>query len=162
MEKKAGQTLLDEPVRFKVKTGWLFPKKIRLSIKPLYLGTLVKISMLQKDMKIDRERYQKEPIAESFNIAGENSRNMAKIVAYGILNGPVKIALFGRILTTFLYWKLDTEALKQLLGIIIDSIGVMDFMSSIVSLHGVNVLSPRETSQNITGETIASGEELVD
>jgi hypothetical protein len=147
MEAQAANALLHEPLLFTIRG-----KKYRIAA--LYLGTLVIISRLITRLRTNNSNLSFQVALESMN---KNGFLMARIVAVAILNHPVKIKLFGWLLALKLYWSVDSFALKQLVDAVLAQSGALDFTISIVSLKGLSVTSPKETSPTGTGEKIAPG-----
>jgi hypothetical protein len=120
---------------------------------------MVKISGKMAKMETsDQEKVNKSPIKTGYEIIGKNADLSARITAYAVLNGPVKIFLFSRLLSIWLKWHLNSKTGEALLLLILEKTDIMSFLSTIISLRGLNVTAPKkEMSQNITGETIAPG-----
>ena len=133
--------------------------KLRFKIRPLYLGTLVAMGKYISKIGIDRESFDEHPMAEVLEKMPINGRIMSKIVALGVLNSRMRIALFARVYEKYFLWNVTAADLKGITFLILQQTNVQDFIYSIVSLKGLDVISQKAgTSQSFTGETIAPGE----
>jgi hypothetical protein len=155
MEYQAGSTLLDEGISFDVPI--IGKKKIRLYVKPLRAGTIVKIS--QQVTRFQKINESDEMIAEML-AKGENLVPVSKIVAYGVLNSRIKIKLFGRILSNFLLWKVESlEYLFAYVSLVYRQMGAQHFFFIMALTKGMNFLERTKTTENIAAEK-PSGEPL--
>jgi hypothetical protein len=163
MEQKAAQLILNEPVKLEMPAGRvlrLFGKKrTTLTLYPLKYGTMVKIASRLNNIETTTfDEINKSPVNIVLKLAATNAREMALMVAYGILNNRIGIALFARLYANRLFWSLTPQTGASIMTTIIEQSNVSAFLSTIISLRGLNVLAPKgEMSQNITGETIAPG-----
>jgi hypothetical protein len=162
MEEKITQTILDEGTYFKIHLSspeflrWIGIKTIRLKLSNLYLGTLLKVSPLLQQLKIEAK-----PDANMINtlLVGmqDNIKLQAKIISIAILNRPWRIKLFTGLLSKILIWNLDSKSMSQLLSLLIDKMQVQDFMSSIVSIGGFQIVKKETSLESDSGEKIAPG-----
>jgi hypothetical protein len=165
MEQKASKALLHEPVKFHIRTKGLLRllgiKRIPVKIYPLHLGTMVKISgQMEKLSTLTVQQINTETLKSAYKLIGENSAITSRLLAYAIINSWLGIKLFTGLWAWYLHWRLTSDEIEALMSIVIEQTGTMAFMTTIVSLRGLNVLSPKatmETSPNGTEEIIASG-----
>lgn len=151
----AGQTLLNEPVKFKVK--WWFGIKLPMGIRPLHPGTIVKISQQETRLKDVNES---ENMIHEMLVTGANLRVFCRIVALAILNNPVKIALFTGMLTRLLMWRVETtQELFGLTAITYRQMGAEHFFFTMQLTKGMNFLKKKIPTENTVAET-HSGEPL--
>lgn len=160
MEEKAAQSLLSEDVKFSIRTtGLLYLigiRKIKLSIRPLCLGTMIQMS--RYIAKVDVENKPGMSAIEGGMLAVEQNANLViSIITVAILRRGIRLALFKRMLSGYLLKTLTTEDIHKLLLVAVKNADIPSFLSSIVFLKGQNVLE-KKTSQNITGEIIAPGD----
>lgn len=161
-EQNISNTLLHESVRFKIQisTPGILPivgiKTLRLGIKDLYLGTLLKIAPKITRLKIEITNGP-ESLPQLLSGMQGNIQLQSEIITMAILNSPVKIALWGWLLKRFLIWNLDAKSLSQLSTVMLDKMNIVDFMTSIVSIGGLQVLKNETSLQGDTGEKIAPG-----
>jgi hypothetical protein len=161
MEEKITQTILDESTYFTIRLSspnlkWIGVRTVRLKLSNLYLGTLLKVSPLLQQLKIEAK-----PDANMINtlLIGmqDNIQLQAKIIAIAILNRPWRIKLFTKLLAKILIWNLDAKSMSQLLSLLIDKMQVQDFMSSIVSIGGFQIVKKETSLESDSGEKIALG-----
>ena len=138
-EYQAGATLVDEGITFDVP---IFGKrKIRLSVKPLKAGTIVKIS--QQAGKLTQVEESDNMIQEML-AKGENLKPIARIVAYGVLNSRLKIRLFGAILANILMWRVESlEFLFAYLSLVYRQMGAQHFFFIMALTKGMNFLKKK-------------------
>ena len=135
-------------------------QKKRFKIHPLYLGTLVFIGKFIPKIDINKVKFESHPMTEVLEKMPLNGVIMAKIVAVSVLNSRIKILLFYRMYQRYFLWHITPADLKILTVLVLQQTNVQDFIYSIVSLKGLDVVSPKGTSPHGTGETIAPGELL--
>lgn len=144
---QVADTLLDNSVTFEVE-GRPF------EIKPSTLGTMVKIS--KELLAMDLSAFDKDKMLESnFNLIIDHSKRMCIIVAYAVTN---KKAEPPDELVEFFEDNLTAAELFKLVNIIISQLDVINFMKSIISVKGVNILTGMNPKTQ--GSKIASGESL--
>jgi hypothetical protein len=130
---------------------WLQTKKWRpakrmLYIHPAFLGTLIRISKLL--LSIDLAVLTKDNLLDgNYKLAREHGHKMAMIIAAAVHNResepPDK-------LVEFITWNFSTVELMNVVAIVTRQLGVTSFMSSIISMKGLNVLDsePRKNGKN--------------
>jgi hypothetical protein len=154
MEYQAGATLVDEGITFDVPAIW--GKKIRLSVKPLKAGTIVKISQQVTKLKPVNEE---ENIIQEMLANGESLKPIARIVAYGVLNSRLKIKLFGRIMADFLLWKVESlEYLFAYMSLVYRQMGAQHFFFIMALTKGMNFLQKKTTPESNAAETRSGGQ----
>jgi len=119
-------------------------------ISPSTLGTMVKIS--QEFLNIGLENFDKEEILNSnFLLIRDHAERMARIVAVAVQNSkkdPPKS------LVNFFINNLTAKELFELVNIILKQIDTVNFLKSIISAKGINLLGMNPKTQ---GSKIASG-----
>lgn len=123
-----------------------------LEIHPLNFGSMIKISRLL--LNIDIEVLKSGNMLDAvYKIMDTKGDLIAKVLAVAIVNRkkdpPDE-------LINFIKDNFTSQELLHALMIVLKQMDVTSFMSSIVSMRGINLL--QETSQKIPEETIASGE----
>lgn len=164
--KKTADTLLDQSVTFTVS---IEPKskihrllqKVRIKatervfyIHPLTFGTMIKISRLLLDIDVTIFR-QVNMLDGVYKVLNKDGDKIATIVAMAFVNRKKDPE---NTLIEFIKDNFTSKELLQALMIVLNQMDVTSFMSSIVSIRGLNLL--QETSQKVTGEIIASGNPL--
>jgi hypothetical protein len=164
MKEKASKAILQEPFKFWIRTGWFLRlfriKRIPLYIYPIHYGTMVKISgKLDRLKTTSKDSINENPVKTGFDIIRKDAKLVSRLIAYAILNSGILNFLFSRPLSWYLYCRLDSETGDALTTIVLERSKVGNFLRTIISLIGLDVLAPkREMSPNGTGETIAPGE----
>ncbi len=156
--KKAAETVTDEAITFEVdisprnwfhawqqRVGWK-PKKATYKIRPLYMGTLKRISYILLKFKVGD--FHPEKILAHFR---DNLGDMAQIIALAITNSE---ALPAKSLTNLILWNFTRAELALVLKIVLHHMDVRGFMMCIVSARHLNIM---ETNPQETGEKIAPG-----
>ncbi len=122
------------------------------------MGTLVYIGKAVSKIDIDKDKFEEYPIAEVLGKMPVNANIMARVIALAVLNSRIKIILFYRMYKRYFLWNVTPEDLRIMTSMVLQQTNIQDFTYSIVSLKGINVISPKGTSPNGTGEIIAPGE----
>jgi hypothetical protein len=143
LQERAAQALLENGAKFKISGLGSF------TIKPLTAYVLISIS---KDaLKVDS--IGEKPTVYSVIAHAEYAKPMARIAAKAILHSPLKIKLFGGVLSWLLLRKLTHKSLFELMNTSINLSSADFFFSSI------NLISQIRTMEPDTQETKASGEQ---
>lgn len=128
------------------------PKEKLFEIHPLNFGTMIKISRLLLD--IDVEVFKKSTMLDSvYRVLNANGDSIAMIVATAIVNRKKDP---DPALVDFIKDNFTAQELLSCVMIVLKQMDVTSFMTSIVSMRGINLL--QETSQKMPEEIIASGE----
>lgn len=161
---KIADALLQEdiPIEFDVRpVNWLHlilqrmklkPVRQTFTLRPVTLGTLIKISKLLID--IDMNIFDIKNILESnYQAIVKHGVSYAKIIAIAIHGKPGNVpeSLVNSIVNNF-----TTKELEGAMNIVFNQMSIANFMSSIISMKGN--LQVVEMSQKIPGELIASGD----
>jgi hypothetical protein len=144
MEYQAGATLVDEGITFTVPIVDKIQRKFK--IRPLKAGTIVKIS--QQVTKINQLQESDNMIQEMLE-KGANLKPISKILAYAVLNNPVKIALFGRLLSHTLLWKVENmERLLANMTLAYRQMGAQHFFFIMALTKGMNFLEKKTIAES--------------
>lgn len=173
---KTASAVLEEPVYLDVditpknrihawaqKNGWL-PAKKEFKLRPLNLGTMVRISQLL--MSIDISDFQKKEsekggsvfedagsfLEANFKTLAASGETMARMIAAALHNNQSEVPekLVKMVLQEF-----NSKELLSTVSIIVERMDVANFMSSIISIRRLNTL---EVSPSDQGRSIASGD----
>lgn len=163
-EEKISKTLLDDnstPFSIKVSHPAILRmigiRKIKLRIKDLKLGTLYKLSTKLLALKLDITEGENKTKAIFLSMNEGMIDIQAECIAIAILNNPFRIRIWKRLLKRFLVWNLDAKSMNQLLSLLLEKMNIMDFMSSIVSIGGLQIVRKETSLESDTGGTIAPG-----
>jgi len=129
----------------------LSPIKLKYVMRPVTLGTLIKISKLLID--IDMSIFDIKNLLESnYQAIVKHGRSYATIVAIAIHGKPGQVpeSLVNNIVNNF-----TTKELEATMNIVFRQMDIKNFMSSIISMKGN--LQVVEMSQKMPEELIASG-----
>lgn len=171
-----GRAIVQEPTKIQVDIlhpSWTQKLLIKLKIikpyreyilKPTTLGRLILISrlMLHFDIKPFEE---KKVLENTYTLAGDKGHILAEVIAIAISNSRDKPppGLINFIIDNF-----SIIDINRISAIVLNNLNVTDFLSTIISLTGVNILADpdaaakdagrrkREISPNDVGEIIAS------
>lgn len=128
LEKAAALALLDRGVAFRIPAPWLlklFGKKTaKITVKRLYLGTLVHLSALEnfglENVRVpeaaDKLIKDMDSVPRSIPIAVivNQAKPVCRAIACCLLNSRLKIALFSKALGCFLGRNCTTDQLQEL------------------------------------------------
>jgi hypothetical protein len=139
--------------KFLIKRGWKKPKRTFI-IKPLCLGSLIKISklILEIDVSIIGEKNYQEV---GYKLMKGYSHVLAEIVAIAIINAKTDPP---KELTSFLLHNLSAKELLSISMLVLKQLDTSSFIASIISIRGVNILQAGMSLK--PGEIIASGQPL--
>ena len=159
---RAADTILEEPVKLEVDNNpqnkaeellqkWgILPKKKTFYIKNITLRNLIRVSKLL--LSIEPGTFDRENILDSnYKAMGKHSETVAKIVAIALHN---KRSEPSSRLVSFIMDQFTAKELEGVLGIVIKQMSVTDFMKSIISVRGLNLL---EKPQSVGEEKTAPG-----
>jgi hypothetical protein len=119
----------------------ILPKKRVFELKPAYLGTLVRISRIL--LSIDLKRFgakedQTSHLLEmNYQAIVNHSGHLAEIVALAISNKDKEPPAS---LVSFIIRNFTTQEMLGVLGLVLKQMDLTSFMSSIISVRGLNVL----------------------
>lgn len=149
---QVSDTTLEQPVTItvdvepqgalhKILQKWgVLPKKRVFVIKPIYLGTLVRVSKLILSLGIklpDKNSDTASLMEANYQAIADHSYTMAEIVALAIQNNrqspdPKLIA--------FVMNNFTAREMMTVLTVVLRQMDLKNFMSSIISVRGLNVL----------------------
>lgn len=148
-------TILEKPIRIEVdvlhprwwekigmKVG-MMPRKRSFDIRPATLGNMIRISKLL--LPVDVDIYRKSPILDaSYQLISEHARTLAHVLAIAVINTEKEPPAS---LIKFFLNNLTSKEVKQLAGIVIQQLDVGNFMTTIVSIRGRNILETSRDTQ---------------
>lgn len=160
LKKKEASALLEEGIKLKI-TGiqrcrWMFWKTVRVTrdfeIRPLTLGSLIRISKIILD--IDPDILKQDSVLQAvYKIADQHARQLARVVAIAFTNTKAEPP---ESLVDFIEDNISVKQLREVIQVIIIKMDVTSFISSIVSIRGINLLTMK-TNPADQGSQIASG-----
>ena len=168
---RVSETTLQEPVSLSVdifpgsawqrklqQWGWI-PKQRVFTIRPIYLGTLVRISKLLLSIEFNLPDGSKDPLKAgqlldtNYQAILQHSHTLASIVALAIQNNDKEP---DRQLVAFVLRYFTTQEMMGVLGLVLKQMDLSSFMSSIISVRGLNVLE----NQTVAPAISANGQEV--
>lgn len=156
IEEKAINTLLHKGVKFWIKTRILgFSVKIPFSIKPLRLGTILKLSKQRLLLKPVDENG--ELVWEVFEKA-ENVKAFARCIAVAVLNSPTKMFLFEYLLYRFFLANLPMEQASELIVVVVSQMNARSFFFTTALVKGIQIVNRTEKNDPDTSRKKQSGE----
>ena len=136
VEQATARILLDRGIGFEIPAPfylrWFGKKTVGITVKPLRLGTLLKIQVPQGALESvgskagidERELEQRKQAVEqlsgsdavwlTYKHIAENSKKVSKIIACGLLNSPLRIRLFSGLLGRHLHRQCTADQLQEL------------------------------------------------
>lgn len=157
----AADAVLNKDVTFEVEIlhpsrmeRWQKKLKRSFKITPSTLGTMIKIS--KEFLSVDLDNFDKEEIMKSsFLLIQDHAERMAMIVAFAVVNAKEDPPAS---LVSFFLNNLTAKELAGLVSIILTQIDTVNFLKSIISAKGVNILS--KMNPQTKGSTLAPGKPL--
>jgi len=125
----------------------ILPREKVFCIEPLTLGTLLKISNIL--LTIPEDMYDPNLLLQNaYKSMASHSATIAHIIAIALKNkkGPVSAKSID-----FLLHRITPADLKRMLSIILKQMDVANFMHTIISIRGLNVLATKEMSPEDQG-----------
>jgi hypothetical protein len=156
IEEKAINTLLHKGVKFWVKTRILgFSVKIPFRIKPLYLGTILKLSKQRTLLKsVDENGELVWEVLEK----GDNVKAFARCIAIAALNSPTKMFLFEYLLYRFFLANLPMEQAGELIVVVVSQMNARSFFFTTALVKGIQIVDRTENSEQDMSRKKQSGE----
>jgi hypothetical protein len=141
----------------------ILPKKRRFTIGGTTYGNLIRISKLL--LSINMKVYDlKNPLESNYLAIDQNAETIAKVVAIAVHNKRTEPPAS---LVQFILFNFSAAEMVSTLGIVMKQMNVTGFMTSIISVRGLNVLesgtasaknaNENETSPMDQGSQIAPG-----
>lgn len=168
---EAADSLLDKPIKLTVDIrpsgkihaqliSWkICPAKKEFLIQPICLGSLIRISKLI--LSIDTKQIDFDNMLDSnYRFAASYAGIAAEVVAIAITGGRDEPP---RRLVEFILTHFTPRELLATIAVILQQMGVQNFMHSIISLRGLSVLEnarQQEVSPKVQGSQIAPGNSL--
>lgn len=164
---RVADAALNEPVKLEIdvkaknylhkvlqKIGWLKTKE-KFEISGINMGTLIKVSRIV--IGIDTSFFTKDNLLESnFKAMDKYGEDLAKCIAHCIHN---KKSEPPQALINFILFNFTSTEMYRVLGIVIKQMDVSSFMSSIISIKGVNILvNPDANVQPVKEMSLQPGE----
>lgn len=117
-------------------------KPLRLTMKiPVTMG-LIRVSELYLKMGVRAKDYADYTPEQRADFIARHGRAVSRIIAYGIVRGPVVGTLLNRPVAWLLRGCMDPLMLGEAWRIVLDTINTAPFGSITASLEAVNRLSP--------------------
>jgi hypothetical protein len=114
----------------------VLPKKRLFTINPVTYGNLIRISKLL--LSIDMSVFDmKNPLESNYHAIAGNAETIAKVVAIAIHNNRSEPPAS---LVQFILFNFTSNEMVGTLGIVLKQMNVAGFMTSIISVRGLNVL----------------------
>lgn len=136
VEYQAGSTLVDEGIRFRLPLLW--GMNLRLTVRPLRPGTIIRISQQVTRMEQINEG---EAMVQEMLRTGGNLRHACRIVALACLNSRWRVALLSGVLARMIEWKVrNVEELFAYVSVACRQMGAQHFFFIMALTKGMNFL----------------------
>lgn len=134
------------------------PKEKIFHVRPLCLGSLIKISrvMLGMDISVLKDINVME---SSYRAIAGHADAMIRVVAIALVNREEDPP---QDLLDLVRREFTSKDLATTLSVILSQMNISSFLNTIISVRGLNVLAKKEVSPIDQGSQIASGESLVE
>lgn len=163
--KKVSDVTVERPVQITVDVNpqgrlhrilqrWgILPKKRVFELGQIKLGTLIRISryLLEIEMTIpDRNNL----LEVNYKAIDEHGEKLAIIIAMAIQNSKADVS---KKLVMFIMQNFTTKELFGVLSIVVQQMDLTSFMSSIISIKGMNVLATGKpaNAQSVNGNEVS-------
>ncbi|HZF64203.1 MAG TPA: hypothetical protein VEZ55_06960 [Chitinophagaceae bacterium] len=131
----------------------LAPTKQSFSIRPLVLGTLYRISKLL--LKIDVNGFQESgTLSLAYQLMKEHSSTVINIIGLAITNSK---QLPDKKLLELIRFNLSSDECVTVLSFVLKQMEVTSFIQSIISIRGLDLITPKEMNPQTQGSTVAPG-----
>ena len=117
-------------------------KPLRLTMRIPVTQGLIRVSELYLKMGVRAKDYADYTLEQRADFIARHGRAVSRIVAYGIVRGPVIGALLNRPVAWLLRGCMDPLMLGEAWRIVLDTVNTAPFGSITASLEAVNRLSP--------------------
>lgn len=143
----------------------ILPKKRVFMLQPITMGSLIRISKLL--LKIDMNLYDLNNLLDSnYKAIEAHAPALAEIVAIALQNSRQQPS---QKLIAFILNNFTSKEMMGVLGLVVKQMDLSSFMSSIISVKGMNILESKtataeiarnnEMSPSMTGSLIALGQQ---
>lgn len=129
---------------FMQKRGML-PKTKAFEIKPAFLGTLIRISAILVSIEFVVPKGENEHsnlLKANYDTILNHGKAMAEVIALAIRNCDKEP---DKLLVKFILRNFNTQEMFTVLSLVVNKMDLKNFMTSIISIKGLNVL---ETKKN--------------
>lgn len=144
-----------KPVHFlhrKLQQWGILPTKRVFTLHPITLGSLIKISKLLLD--IDMSVYDlKDLMGSNYQSIAQHGELLAKIVAIAIQNNKQQVS---EKLLQFILQNFTSREMLGVVSIVIRQMDLSNFMSSIISVKGMNILESKTAAATAANEAVVS------
>jgi len=148
--KNVADTILQEGIDFYVDLNrlnilhriGLRPKSVKYIIKPLYLGTLIRISKLMVDISLPEKIKQEDWNMKGIEMISKHSELLVDVLALAIHNRPGQPS--NKTKRTILN-NCTPEEIYAILTFVLHQMDVANFMKSIISIKGMSLIEREET-----------------
>lgn len=145
-EVMAAEALLDKRLQVNVPAPW-FLRLLRIKMIPIWFkrpvfSQLLRISRLYVAMGIDLEKLDEGEAMVLFSDISRHGITASRIIAHGLIRGPIAASLFHRALAMYLRKHMDAKSLAELAKLIIYLSGGENFGSIIRSVAHMRVTMP--------------------
>lgn len=146
-EKKAAEFILGKTIAIPVRSPWyLRPYGKKLTVGPVYLGTLVEMSRLWLSMGIKDESEN-----DVYQLVNSHTDTLCRILATGLLNGKNKIRFLAGPFSRYLKRKMTSNMLYETTIFILTYSSTKSFSNTIRLLQEMRMTAPRNLSPEDQG-----------
>jgi len=130
----------------------LLPCKRRFTIRPICFGSLIRISRLI--LSIDVSVFDLKNLLDSnYKAIEQHAGTMAEVVAVAIQNDRHEPS---RHLVNFILRNFTAQEMQKVMAIVLQQMNVTSFMTSIISMRGMNVLDvPAASASNVSASEVS-------
>jgi hypothetical protein len=148
---KTTSAILQEPIQFRITVNEpnllhklrILPKQKKVVLKPIVLGTLLRISKVVNDIRFNEEEKLDgvNIIAKTLEYALSDTDCLVEIIALAIINSEKKPSESFR---KFIRENLSAKQMLDVLTMVVSQLNVTDFMNSIILVKGMSLINARE------------------
>jgi len=111
-------------------------KSWQIKISSPYLSTMDQLSAIKLELQLNMQNVDENPIAHKNIVVKDNAKLMAQIVAISILNNNEMIEKYGELFSDFIYQRIDSKILSDIIGAINILEDAANFISSTELMSG--------------------------
>ena len=133
----------------KLQQWGVLPKKRVFILHPITMGNLIRISKLLLTIDMSVYELQKNVLESNYHSIVQHGEPLARIIAIAISNrkaGP------SNRLVSFILENFTAKEMQTLLAAIVKQMDLVSFMSSIISVKGMNILESKTASAEIAND----------
>jgi len=149
VNKEVVDTILQEGIDFFIEYNapnilrrrGILPKSKKFVIRPLVMGTLIRVSKIMVDMKFTEKVSSENFTTQGMEMMAGHTNELIDIIALAIENRESRP---NKRLTKLIRKNATPQEIVELINVVVSQMDVGNFMKSIISIKGVSLLQKEE------------------